>query len=291
MTKIVLGSAQFSGNYGVSNLKKKTYLDEIRKIINYSKKQKIKLIDTAPDYFKNNKINKLLYSFDICTKIPSLKKIQNKKINYFINKTVNDEIAKYRKKRLNSVIFHSVSDLKNKKKMNLAINSLDKLKTKGKLKYIGASIYNYNDFVILLKLFDNSKLDIIQIPINLVNRDFINTDFIKIVRKKRIKIQARSIFLQGLLLMKKKDKYFDRWKKNFKSWDDLPITLKIHYCYKFVNELNFINKIVVGFNNVKEIKLFYKSIKINSGSKNKFLLNEIIDQKLTNPTKWKLKKK
>ena len=81
MTKIVLGSAQFSGNYGVSNLKKKTYLDEIRKIINYSKKQKIKLIDTAPDYFKNNKINKLLYSFDICTKIPSLKKIQNKKIN------------------------------------------------------------------------------------------------------------------------------------------------------------------------------------------------------------------
>ena len=77
MKKIILGTAQFNGKYGVSNKNKNFNLGEIKKIINYSLKNKIKNIDTALSYFSDPKIYKLIKTkFNICTKVPSLNNIR-----------------------------------------------------------------------------------------------------------------------------------------------------------------------------------------------------------------------
>ena len=53
INKLTLGTAQFGMPYGLS--KKEVNLEEVDKILNYSKKIGIKSLDTAPSY--NNSIN------------------------------------------------------------------------------------------------------------------------------------------------------------------------------------------------------------------------------------------
>ena len=50
------------------------------------------------------------------------------------------------------------------------------------------------DFYNVLEYFKNYKLDLIQVPISVLNNEFNNRHFIKIISSKKIKVQARSIF-------------------------------------------------------------------------------------------------
>ena len=60
LNKIILGTAQFSGKYGISNKNKNFDVNEIKKIINYSLKNKINNLDTALIYFSDPKIYELI---------------------------------------------------------------------------------------------------------------------------------------------------------------------------------------------------------------------------------------
>ena len=46
------------------------------------------------------------------------------------------------------------------------------------------------------------KLDMVQLPYNIIDQNFETSGWIKKLKKMNIKIHVRSIFLQGLLLMK-----------------------------------------------------------------------------------------
>ena len=75
-----------------------------------------------------------------------------------------------------------------------------------KINKIGVSIYDPDEIYYIKKKF---KPDIIQIPFNIIDRRIISKRRLKFF--KNIKIQVRSIFLQGLLLMN----YDQRKKSNF----------------------------------------------------------------------------
>ena len=53
--KLVLGTAQFSKGYGITN-KKSTNNEEIKKILNYAKDISLKRIDTATSYGDSEKL-------------------------------------------------------------------------------------------------------------------------------------------------------------------------------------------------------------------------------------------
>ena len=78
---IILGSANFNQKYGIKNnyIKKK----EIKGLLNFAEKNKIKTIDTSPSYNKSEKIIGSLNNnrFKIISKIPKLpKKIKKRRI-------------------------------------------------------------------------------------------------------------------------------------------------------------------------------------------------------------------
>jgi hypothetical protein len=54
-------------------------------------------------------------------------------------------------------------------------------------------------------LYKNYNFDAIQIPMSIINQSFDNAQFKKIVKKKKIFVEARSIFMQGLIFMKDKE--------------------------------------------------------------------------------------
>ncbi len=113
---------------------------------------------------------------------------------------------------------------------NKIIANLKNLKKQKQVKKIGVSIYSPNDLKVVFANFDP---DFIQAPINVFDKRLIESDWMKIIKKKKVSIQARSVFLQGLLLMSPKElkkqkinkklikqiQDFEKWckkKKNFK---------------------------------------------------------------------------
>ena len=71
-SKIGLGSAQWGSNYGISNKKGETEMEEIKQILKISSENDIKFIDTAFSYGNAEKnLGKLnLNNFEVITKTP-----------------------------------------------------------------------------------------------------------------------------------------------------------------------------------------------------------------------------
>ena len=77
--KIIIGTAQFGSNYGVTNKTGQLSFSEIKKIIYEASKQNINFFDTSPTY--GNAENKLGKSLKLNSKI--ITKISRNKDNYF----------------------------------------------------------------------------------------------------------------------------------------------------------------------------------------------------------------
>ena len=150
----------------------------------------------------------------------------------------------------------------------------------------GYSIYNFDD---LKKIIENYKPDLIQCPYNVFDRRIENSKIKKLLKKKKIKIQVRSIFLQGILLKKIEQlpKFFHKWKNFFSNFDK---TLKINklnalsLCLNFVNNNKDVDEIVIGVQNNKELQQI-----LNVKLKRKIYIEKDLFQpslKLIDPTKW-----
>ena len=105
-------------------------------------------------------------------------------INYF-------KIKKYE-----AILLHNSNDLTtvHSDKLNSILNNLLKKKI---TKKIGVSIYNPKE---LSFIFKQIKPQIIQTPFNIFDKKIIENKFLKKIKKEKIQIHIRSVFLQELFL-------------------------------------------------------------------------------------------
>lgn len=205
LNKIILGTAQFGMNYGIANKKGKIKLSEIFKILNFLKKKKINILDTANSY-KSSESEIGRYFFKTKKKFKIITKYSFKNSN---------SLSKQFKKTFsslgylpNTIIAHSYEDYLNP----LFHKEVKIIKNKYYIKKLGVSIYNVDE---LNKVLDYKKPDVIQVPINIFDKRFFDKKIIKILKKKSVKIIGRSVFLQGLLFKDKE--YILRNFKNIKK--------------------------------------------------------------------------
>lgn len=292
-SKLTIGTAQLGLNYGTLKRRKKISIKEFKKIIKYCEKKKILSIDTAINYGNSEiKIGKVLSnfksSFDITTKIPSLGKIKSKNISKKITDLVKLSSSKLNS-NINTILLHDLNDLKSKRKF-IIYNSLINLKKNKIVKNIGFSAYNFEDVRSVLKDF---KFDIIQVPFNVFDQRLLSKNLLKFLKKNKIKIHIRSIFLQGILidynekysLVRKNFEAFNKWKKflNFNKLNELEA------CIAFVKKYKFYSKVLIGFDNFNQLYkiIFYlnkhniKNVNFNNLKSN--------NMNLINPIKWKKK--
>ena len=285
--KISIGTANFNKNYGAISNNKVFTLSKINKILKESKKLKIDTIDTSYDYESAEKKlgNFNLKDWKVITKLPKLN----------LNNPIEDQIFKYALLSLNrlnikcldAILLSDISQIFTKNG-NQIIKGLHKLKKKNITKRVGFSAYFPNETEKLLKIFTP---DIIQIPYSIIDRRFEKNNLIRKIYKKKIKIYARSIFLQGLLLTNtsERNKYFDRnWKNTFSFWDNYLERNNldpVEACLSYVLKNKYIYKAVVGLNSEKKVK---NTVKV-SNKKIIFPKNFCKDENLLVPYKWKIK--
>jgi aryl-alcohol dehydrogenase-like predicted oxidoreductase/RimJ/RimL family protein N-acetyltransferase len=275
-SKLILGGAQLNSNYGITNFKNYNQtIRETKKIINLIKKKNIYHIDGAEIYkLFNSKNIKILRGMKVNTKI-SIKNIFNyEKLKIKMQKYLKNKII------IDTLFIHDADDVfkaNNIKKFNI----LYRLKKNKIIKNIGLSNY---DFKILKKIIPKYKIDVIQVPYNIVDRRLEKLK--SLCLKHKTKIYVRSVFLQGALL--KKVNYIELLSSIYqKVLQNSKKTKQTNYdnCLNFVYHNDLVDKIIVGVRNVNELnKLINFKLAINS---NKINFNKNEKLFAYNPSKWK----
>ena len=287
MTKLVLGSVQFGIDYGISNQKGKTKFSEVNKILGLAKDEKVKLIDTAVAYGDSEEVlgKTGINNFNFISKLPKIPK-NCKDVDYWVQYNVESSLIKLRVQNLYGLLIHHTKDLYGTFGKKL-VNSIQKIRSNGLVKKIGISVYDISEIEKALKIF---KLDIVQAPLNIIDRRLEISGFLSKLNNLKVEVHTRSTFLQGLLLLprEKIPVKFNRWSNLWDSWF-LELREKnlnpVEVCLSYPMSLPEVNHIVVGVNNLNHFK---KLIKI---SKSKILNSDLSfmisnDNKLINPSNW-----
>ncbi len=282
MLRIVIGTANFGQKYGISSTKVEK--QEISKILNYAWKKKIRLIDTANFYGKTEKIIGKINTkkFEFISKIKLTKKILNNP--ELLKTSVINTLSDLKISKLYAVLIHNPSIFKQAKNKKI-FEVLKELKLKRLVKKIGASIYTNQEINFVLK--KRLDIDIIQLPSNIFDRRYTDLGWFKTLKRRKIEIHVRSIFLQGLILKSSKPKSFNKWKKNFKKfekWLDFNKISKVEACLNYIYKQKNINYIIIGIDRLNQLKQIM-NIKIKKNINfPKFISKR--DTQLINPTKW-----
>jgi len=287
--KIGLGSAQWGSIYGVSNVESnKVNKSELSNILSYSRSLNLKLIDTAPTYgdVEKNLSKQNLDGFNIITKTPKLLKEEINKNNLeIINYSVKRSLDLLNQNSLYAILVHNPLDLL-LDGGNYISDILNKLKQKGLVKKIGISLYNSENLDKICKILNP---DIVQLPINVIDQRFILDGSLEYLKKKNIEIHARSLYLQGLLLMNFEsiNSYFNPWKKFLKNWYQeckIQNFTPLEAALDFVIKIKDIDYCILGVHSKMQLE---ESI-LNLKNKKNFDATNLkcLDDNFINPSRW-----
>lgn len=282
--KIALGTVQFGLDYGISNTNGKVKKDEVEKILNFAINNQIDTIDTASGYGESEKVIGMFNcnNFKVITKTSPLKSGFDSVLKSFYGSLKNLKTS-----CLDGLLIHNIDEI-NSKQFDDLYKELGKLKQLGLVKKIGFSSYTPEQVDFLLLNFD---FDLIQVPFNVFDCRLIQGGQLLALKKKNIEVHARSIFLQGLLLMKtnQRPKFFNKWHELLNNWDlwlEENNLSNLEAALSFALSEDLIHKIVIGVNSESQLKQVInasrgKAIKVPKNMNTK-------DEILLNPSFWNL---
>ncbi len=286
--KLGLGTVQWGMDYGISNRQGQTSSQEVTSILNAAYRAGISLVDTASLYGSAEQVlgGSNLTAFKVVTKTP---KFQNNSITSSDTDNLKKGFhASLQKLGLNSVyglLLHDVNNIFAREGSRL-VNALDQLRSEGLVLKIGVTVYSSLQ---IYKTLDYFKPDIVQLPINVLDQRLVHDGTLTHLSRLGIEVHARSVFLQGLLLMDAK-----AIPNSFQPW--LPILMKWHQACRdhavspldaaisYVCNLPDVSFALVGVQNLSQLK----EITVASGSVDGFDFNQLScnDANLLDPTTW-----
>ncbi len=295
--KLVLGTAQLGLNYGIANKTGKPVEREAFEIMKFAVENGISYLDTAYSYGDSEiTIGKFLNSYkayknklNIITKMASLKeeKLDEKNINNRFFKSLH----RLGQESIYCYMIHDFSDIENN--CDEIGKVFLKLKENNYIKKIGVSIYDQFQLEFLFKYFD---FDLIQLPISIFDQRFVTDKFLQRLKRKNIEINARSIFLQGLLFLEENNlpPKMNKFKDYISRLNEISLKYNLskeEIALLFVNTINEIDKIVIG---VEKIGQLQRNVKILSKSESFNKIKTIInfenffikDKNIIDPRRW-----
>lgn len=204
--KLGLGTVQFGMDYGISNSCGKSTKEEVCEILNIAKLHGVKVLDTAPLYGEvESALGEVTEGDDFFSVVTKTIRFNNDNILpshvVELKATFFESLKKMRKKELYGLLIHNANDLL-VRGGELLYSAMEQLKLEGFVKKIGVSVYDKEQ---IDRILEKYNIDIIQVPINIFDQRLVQNGYLALLKKAGIEIHARSVFLQGLLLMKPKD--------------------------------------------------------------------------------------
>ena len=189
--------------------------------------------------------------------------------------------------KLHALLLHRPGQLLEPCGMTLYECLLD-LRLSGLVNNIGISIYSPVELDDLFKKSD-FNFDIVQAPVNIFDHSLEQSGWSEKLTERQIKIHARSVFLQGLLLLPptRRPKIFSKWANEFEQYDQWLASQGLNALEATLNHVytkKFIDKVIVGVESVQQLNEVLNSIKKHPCDAPKFF--EKYDGRLLNPSRW-----
>ncbi|KKM12355.1 aryl-alcohol dehydrogenase [Clostridiales bacterium PH28_bin88] len=291
--KLGIGAVQFGLDYGISNQEGKTSPEEVVKILDVAAENGVRVIDTAAVYGTSEEVLgqtlPLNHRFAIITKTPKFSKTY---ITYddagLLENTFHQSLTKMRQPSVYGLLIHHPDDLLVENGHFLMERMLE-FKRRGLVEKVGVSVYTGKQIDQILEKY---PIDLVQLPINILDQRLLLSGHLFNLKKAGIEIHARSVFLQGLLLMDPDalPAYFDSVKVHLK-----------HYYYEirqqgfsalqaafgFVMGLNEIDVVLCGINNHQQLQEICFQLKkpIKSEYFTRFAISDVT---ILDPSLWRI---
>ena len=294
--KIGLGTVQFGSDYGISNKQGKPSPHEVENIINTAYKGGVRLIDTAPAYDSEKMIGKIIRGksgLKIVTKTPAFSSatIGSEDLKN-LEDSFNNSLLLLGQSKLYGLLIHHCDDLL-KPNGRKIWDKMVELKNAGLIEKIGVSVYTSEQIDSILERY---TINIIQLPINVLDQRLIINGYLAKCKKMGIEIHARSVFLQGLLLMNPDllHPFFEPIKEHLKMYhafiNEKGLT-PIEAALSFVLSLGEVAYIIVGVNSIYELNGILPSVHINAARLRGFSCFETNDNNILDPSYWNINRR
>ena len=285
---LALGTAQFGLKYGLANQNSKVPTESVKDILDRASLAGVKTLDTAIAYGDSEKVLGLfdLDHFEVISKLPEVP-LTNSNIPDWIKSQVYSSLERLNQDSLNAVLLHRPLQL-TESNGKVIYQTLQSLKHEGIIGSLGVSVYGPDE---LLTLIDQFEFDIVQAPINILDRRMENSGLLRKLKSQGCSIHARSAFLQGLLLMPKEriPPYFIPWMpilEDYHKWLTSSNVSPLEACINYVTQIEEIDKVIVGVDSLSQLDEILHSL----SNESIILPSELQsnNEDLINPSRWKL---
>jgi aryl-alcohol dehydrogenase-like predicted oxidoreductase len=162
------------------------------------------------------------------------------------------------------------------------------LQHEGRVEKIGVSVYTGDDIDRILERFEPS---LVQLPISIVDQRLLQSAHLAKLKKRGVEIHARSVFLQGLLLMNREDRpayfrQFDRELASYNRFLDTNAITPLEAALSFVREVEEIDVALVGVTSRAQLEACLTALRAARPAKADFSRVACNNERLLNPASW-----
>jgi len=260
--------------------------NDVKQILQLATLNHLDTLDTAAAYGQSEKIlgNIGVANWNVITKLPPLS-ASPRNTSQWVLDSVQESLARLGIPKLYGLLLHRPDDLKGIYSESLYAGLVE-CKKRGLIHRFGLSIYDPRE---LDDIFRRYPIDLIQAPVNVLDDRLQASGWLTRLKDNGVEVHARSIFLQGLLLMEpsKRPENFHNWNIILSQWDNWLLTENISAtsaCTTSVLSIKDIDRVIVGINNAAQLREILECCRLEPVAFPADLKS--VDPDLINPTRW-----
>lgn len=283
--KLALGTAQIGLAYGIADPQPQIGYAESKGIVDYASDCGMNVLDTAMGYGESEaRLGEIgVLKWKVVSKLPEVPAGENAAA--WIAGAVHSSLDKLKIKSLYGLLLHRPAQLLGDRGPEIHA-ALQRLKSEGLVEKIGISIYQPSE---LEGVFSIGEVDLVQSPLSVLDRRLITSGWLDRLADRGVEVHARSVFLQGLLLMStaQRPEKFDRWSglwERYHAWVWKTGLSPLEACLAYVSSLPQVRQVVVGVNGMSHIQEILQAQ--TSWVPNWSPELETDDEELLNPLAW-----
>lgn len=281
--ELVIGTATFGTDYGIANTGQVQNETKALKILSEAQHLGISNLDTSPAYSNAEEIIGKFHlsnkNFDCYSKISFTELNSSKEALLSLNKSLKTmEIDS-----LKGLYFHSATELLATPSAQIE-TLIDAIEETKKVEKIGASVYDLKDLLTIHER--HPRISLFQVPENIADRRLRHSTHIKSLYERGIEFHVRSIFLQGLLLMRKPPENLSSAQPFLDKLNTVADAMKcssLALCVSYAKQLEWASKLIVG---ISESNQIHEILEAQQLADMKIEFDEVLPGYILDPRKW-----
>lgn len=277
MKPVLLGTAQWGLDYGITNSGGILSNETLHEIVSFAGSWGIDGLDTSPAYgTAESRIPHFAPGFRIQTKCLAGENSRRTPTDSFRHSMTACGVRPER------LLIHDWSSA-TRDARKTAVEEIEALRDSGEVLAVGVSAYSEADIGDALSMFHT--LDLVQVPTSILDQRLVGSSVIEIARSGSTRIQARSIFLQGVLLSESTHfaSHPDVLRFNARAVETGSTPLELALAYLTAQE--WVDEVTFGVTSSSELNAIMRGM---SNSKLSIDLSDLAsaDHSLLDPRAW-----